>query len=809
MAKNLKINFKNTQLAEALNLKKIKKTVKKTVKKITVEKEEPPKKKKARVLSSAEIESSKKAATIAAEEKTEKVSKKKTSSAKKEPLTEVQKEEKQEATAAPVIPETTSTSIDVAAATIAAAKAPKKPIAETSTTTTPATTDKTTIAKEEKSDSSTKQKKPVFSESKKALPRKELKPKKQGTYKAFDSRDRMGLRASEEERWRKRRPLKHSRYTVEEPPDRPKTLTVRLPITIKDLATSMKFKSSELISKLFLQGLVITLNDFLTDETTVQLLGHEFGCEITIDRSEEERLQITSQSIKEEISATDPKTLQIRPPIITFMGHVDHGKTSLIDAIRKSNITASEAGAITQHIGAFSAKTSFGSITILDTPGHEAFSEMRERGANATDIVVLVIAGDEGVREQTIEALTQAQAAEVPVVVAINKSDKDGYDPEKIYRQMSDHKLLPEAWGGTTITVNCSATTKEGINQLLELLSLQAEILELKADPLARARGAILESQMHKGLGPVATVLIQNGTLKLNDSIVFGNQYGRIKTMHDQFNKSISTAPPSTPVKITGLSGLAEAGLEFIVVPSEKEAKKLAHDREEEFSRDRLAKSQKASLESVFKKQESKKILPLILKADVQGSLEALIAALKKLPMEKVSLNIIKAEVGEISESDVMLASASNAPIVGFHTKIEGHAAELISELGIKVYLHNIIYHAIDEITKLMIKQLDKIAVENDTGKAEIKALFKSSHLGTIAGCQIIDGIIKRGQMARVVREEEVIFKSKIASVKRVKEDVKEATKGQECGILIENFDAFQEQDIIQTYDITYLEPEL
>lgn len=797
MVKNLKIKFKNTQLTEALNLKKIKKAVKKTVKKKSVtDLEEVPKKKKARVLSPSEIASSKKAAE-------EKAASTKKADAKKATLKEATKEQKTEPEiTTETASEKATAGVDVIAAAAAAAKAPKK---------APVSDDATALPKkEEKPATTTKPLKPALPAAKKPLPKKELKPKKQGTYRAFDSRDRMGLRASEEERWRKRRPYhKRSRNIIEEPPARPKTLTIRLPITIKDLATSMKLKASELISKLFLQGVVITLNDFLTDETTVQLLGHEFSCEITIDRSEEERLQITSQSIREEISDTDPKALQIRPPIITFMGHVDHGKTSLIDAIRKSNIAASEAGAITQHIGAFAAKTSFGFITILDTPGHEAFSEMRERGANATDIVVLVIAGDEGVRDQTIEALNQAKAAEVPIVVAINKSDKDGYDPEKIYRQLSDHKLLPEAWGGTTITVNCSALSKDGVNQLLELLSLQAEILELKANPLARGRGAILESQMHKGMGPVATVLVQNGTLKLNDSIVFGNQYGRIKSMHDQFNKPLLTAPPSTPVKITGLSGLAEAGLEFIVVPSEKEAKKLAHDREEEFSRARLAKSKKASLESVFQKQESKKILPLILKADVQGSLEALIVALQKLPTEKVSLNIIKAEVGEISESDIQLASASKAPVVGFHTKIEGHAAELISEQGIKVYLHNIIYHAIDEIKKLMIAKLDKIAVENDTGKAEIKALFKSSHLGTIAGCQVIDGIVKRGQMARIVRDGEVILKSKIASLKRVKEDVKEASKGQECGILIEKFDDFQEKDIIQTYDITYLEPEL
>ncbi|MFA5250680.1 MAG: translation initiation factor IF-2, partial [Parachlamydiales bacterium] len=420
-----------------------------------------------------------------------------------------------------------------------------------------------------------------------------------------------------------------------------------------------------------------------------------------------------------------------------------------------------------------------------------------------------VVAGDEGMREQTMEALNQAKAAKVPIVVAINKSDKQGYDPEKVYRQLADQELLPEAWGGATITVNCSATTKEGLSQLLELLSLQAEILELKALPSSRARGTVLESQMHKGLGPVATILVQNGTLKLNDAIVFGSEYGRVKTMYDQFGKAALEAGPSTPVKITGLSGLAEAGDEFIVVGSEKEAKALAEDRAEGQVRDRLKKSTKGSLEALLKKQGDKKFLPLIIKADVQGSLEALIAALKKLPSDKVEINLVKAEVGEISESDLMLANASHAQVIGFHTKIEGHAAHLINTLGVKVYLHDIIYHAIDEIKRLMIAQLSKIPVENDTGKAEVKALFKSSLFGTIAGCQVIDGIIKRGQMARILRNDEIIFKGKIASLKRVKEDVKEVLKGLECGILIDNFSDFQEKDLIQTYDITYLEPEL
>ncbi len=800
MAKNLKINIKNTQIAEALNLKKIKKKVKKADSATEKSEEELPKKKKARILSTEEIAKAEKAKAEKASLKAQKAETPKTKKPSKQAKV-VDTEKTVKAEEKPVITSSIQKPKIIKHAPDKEPKKEKEPAEKAK---------KQADSKEEKKAEPAKPKKPVFKEEK-VVSRKELKPKKTSTtYKVFDSRDRMGLRSDEDERWRKRRSFhKRMKKTAEEPPDRPKKLTVRLPVTIKELASLMKLKASELISKLFLQGIVITLNDFLDDETTIQLLGHEFGCDIIIDRSEEERLQITSQSIKEEVESASVKSLETRPPVVTFMGHVDHGKTSLIDAIRKSNITSTEAGAITQHIGAFSAQTSFGFITILDTPGHEAFSEMRERGANVTDVIVLVIAGDEGIREQTIEALQQARSAKVPIVVAINKSDKEGYDPEKIYRQMSDHNLVPEAWGGDVITINCSAATKEGIDQLLELISLQAEILELKANPSARGRGTILESQMHKGLGPIATVLIQNGTLRINDAIVFGNQYGRIKTMQNQYGKNIETAFPSYPAEITGLSSLAEAGLEFIVVPSEKEAKKLAHDRKEEFSRTRLLKSKKASLDGLMKQQTDKKILPLILKADVQGSLEALAAALQKLPQEKVTINIVKAEVGEISESDVDLAQASDAPIIGFHTKIESNAADLIAELKIPAYMNDVIYHVIDKVKKLMVDKLDKIAEENNTGQAEVKALFQSSQVGTIAGCQVVDGILKRGQMARVIREDEEILKAKISSLKRGKDDVKEVLKGQECGILLENFDKFQEKDIIKTFDVTYLEPEL
>ncbi len=797
MAKQLKLNIKNAQIAEALknlkgdslSLKKEKKTTKKKslkTKETEASADTTTKKRKARILPPIEKEKPKEP-----EEKGKAAAKKKASTVKKEVSKELSKEEKE---------------LEIKEAAKTEIIDGKKPAIEE-------VIEKKEAAEEEKLPKEVKDEKEIEEELSKKKGQKDLKPKvkKLELPKRFDSRDRMGLRSEEEEeRWRKRKAHKrHKKVTKEEEIIRPKTLKIKLPITIKVLASEMKLKASELIGKLFLQGITFTLNDLLDDETTIQLLGHEFGCDIIIDTSEEERLRITDKSIQEEIKETPLEKLKSRPPIITFMGHVDHGKTSLIDVIRKSNIAAQEAGAITQHIGAFTAQTSLGEITILDTPGHEAFTEIRSRGAEVTDIVVLVVAGDEGMRDQTIEALNQAKKAKVTIVVAINKSDKAGYDPEKVYRQLTDHELLPEVWGGTTITVNTSATTKEGIDNLLEMLALQSEVLELKANPEARARGTILEAEMHKGLGATATVLVQNGTLRIGDSIVFSDQWGRIKTMHDYNNKSLLKALPSTPVKVTGLSGLVDAGNEFIVVSNEKEAKKLAEDRKEGIKKKNLLLSKKKSMESFLEEQKIQKILPIILRADVQGSIEALKTALLKIPSKKVKLDIINEEVGEISESDIELAAAANATIVGFHTHIETHAENLIKRLKVTVKLHDIIYHAIDDVKNLMLEQLDKIEQENDVGAAEVKTIFKSSHLGKIAGCHVIDGIIKRNNNIKVIRNDEIIFKGKIASLKRQKEDVKEVQKGQECGILIENFTEIVEGDKLQAFEITYLDQTL
>ncbi|MFI5335059.1 MAG: translation initiation factor IF-2, partial [Chlamydiales bacterium] len=427
-------------------------------------------------------------------------------------------------------------------------------------------------------------------------------------------------------------------------------------------------------------------------------------------------------------------------------------------------------------------------------------------------IVVLVIAGDEGIRTQTLEALQQAQKASVPIVVAINKSDKPNFNAENVYRQLADHNLLPEAWGGSTITVNCSALTGAGIKELLEMLALQAEILELKANPHMRARGTVIESEMHKGMGPVATLLVQNGTLHIGDAIVFDQPWARVKTMHDEFGKEMTEAGPSSPVKITGLSGLPEAGSEFIAVKDEKEARDVSYERTLDKKHALQQPSKRTSLEALLKQNGEtvvKKTLNLILRADVQGSLDALKNSIMKIVSNKVDVNIISAGVGEISESDVELAAASKAPIIGFHTKIGSNADQLIKETKVVVRTHDIIYHAIDDIKALMLALLDKIAQENDTGRAVVKAIFKASQLGIIAGCMVEEGTIKRNNHIRIVRNKEVIWKGAISSLRRVKEDVREVSKGFECGIVLQNFAEVKEGDLLQAYEITYLQQEL
>ncbi|WP_100934728.1 translation initiation factor IF-2 [Candidatus Chlamydia corallus] len=620
--------------------------------------------------------------------------------------------------------------------------------------------------------------------------------------KAFTGRDRYGLNeGGEEDRWRKKRVYKQKKHYDEASIQRPTHIKIPLPITVKDLAAEMKLKASEVIQKLFIHGMTYVVNDVLDSETTVQFIGLEFGCTIDIDYSEQDKLCLSYDTIKEEIQSTDPSKLIIRSPIVAFMGHVDHGKTTLIDSLRKSNVAATEAGAITQHMGAFCCSTPVGNITILDTPGHEAFSAMRARGAEVCDIVVLVVAGDEGIKEQTLEAIEHAKAANIAIVVAINKSDKPNFNAETIYRQLSEINLLPEAWGGTTVTVNTSAKTGEGLSELLEMLALQAEVLELKADPSARARGLVIESELHKGLGPVATVLIQNGSLRLGEALVFNDCYGKVKTMHNEHNQLMQEAGPSIPVLITGLSDIPKAGDPFFVVKNDKTARDIIEARSAGQQRFALQQKKRPNFDSML---QNKKTLKLMIKADVQGSIEALVSSISKIKSEKVDVEILTNSVGEISESDIRLAAASKAVILGFHTGIESHAEPLIKSLGVRVELFSIIYHAIDKIKEIMTSLLDPIAEEKDEGSAEIKEIFRSSQVGAIYGCIVSEGTMTRNHKVRVLRNKEVLWKGTLSSLKRVKEDVKEVRKGLECGILLEGYQQAQIGDVLQCYEIIY-----
>lgn len=823
MAKNLKFKIKNEQLAQALNLSKLKKpavdskeATKKKAEETPVGEQPPVKGARKGKLPATKTTASKEETPSA-----DSLPKKRTIKATNLPSTF--KEMKPAASAAPssmqeeveqavspaVVPQeppshsklTGASSLDSAEeAFIPSKTSPEKP-----------------LSKEPLEESSTTKKevKPRhFDEKEEAGKRpKEVKPgPKRFEAQRFDARDRQGLRDVEEGGWRRRRHSKKGPKKVEAIV-RPTQIKIKLPITVKDLSAAMKVKVSELITKLFLQGIVITINDYLEDETTVQLLGVEFGCDITIDTSEEQRLRITEHSISEEIADSSHEILQARAPVVTFMGHVDHGKTSLIDALRKSNIAAGEAGAITQHIGAFRCHSVSGDITVLDTPGHEAFKEMRMRGATVTDIVILVIAGDEGMMPQTEEAIKHAKQADVPIVVAINKCDKPTFNAELVYRQLSEHALLPEAWGGSTITVNCSALSGEGIPTLLEMILLQAEVLELKANPNTRARGTVLESQLHRGLGPVANVLIQNGTLKVGDALVFEDIYGRVKTIYDEYGQLIQEAGPSRPVKITGLSGIPEAGCEFIVVDNEKTAKAICESRLAGQERTKtFGRKHKRELDTLLQRTKElaeKKVLNLILRADVQGSLEALKNSLLKLPSDKVQINFVSENVGQISESDIELAAASNAAIIGFHTSVESHAVEDMLRYKIVVKSHDIIYQLINDVRALMVEKLDKLRIETEVAHAVVKAVFQSSQLGKIAGCQVTEGTIKRNHFVKVERNQEMIWEGNLSSLKRNKDDVKEVSKGLECGILLDKFGDIQEGDIIHAYDITYQTQEL
>ena len=576
-----------------------------------------------------------------------------------------------------------------------------------------------------------------------------------------------------------------------------KALKINLPIAVKELAIKLEVKPADLLKKLLDKKVLVTINQAL-DEEVARLICEEFGYSIEKPPSFEESF------LAELDKAGDPKKLKLRAPIVTFMGHVDHGKTSLLDIIRKTKVADKEAGGITQHIGAYEVMLPKGSVTFLDTPGHAAFTAMRARGANATDIVVLVVAADDGIMPQTIEAIDHARAAGVTIVVAINKIDKQNINLDKVKKQLADHNLNPEEWGGKTITVGVSAKTGQGIDDLLEMLLLEAELLELKANPDKPAIGIVIEAELSKGKGPIATVLVSNGTLRIGDIVMAGLNYGRIKAMLDDKGRRVTEAGPAKPVEILGLSGVPQAGEKFYVIADEKKARDIVTTRQMESERKKLAgKTSKVTLEELYNKIKVGEVkeLKIVIKADVQGSLEAIKDSLEKLSTEEVKLSVIHGQVGDINESDVMLASASNAIIIGFHINPTGEAKALAKQEEVEIRIYSIIYEIVNEIQAAMEGMLEPVIEEVFLGRAEIRQVFNVSKIGVVAGCFILKGRIPRDAICKLIREKEIVFKGKMSSLKHFKDDLKEAKEGFECGISL-GFKDIQKGDLIEAIEI-------
>jgi len=566
-------------------------------------------------------------------------------------------------------------------------------------------------------------------------------------------------------------------------------------IRVADLAKQMGVKAQQIIKTLMDLGVMATINQSI-DFDTAALVAAEFDYEVEKVGFSEEDFILPKEEDR-------PEDLKPRPPVVTIMGHVDHGKTTLLDAIRKSDVALREAGGITQHIGAYHVKVGDRYVVFLDTPGHEAFTEMRARGAQVTDIVILIVAADDGVMEQTKEAINHAKAADVPIIVAINKIDKENADPERVKRELAELGLLPEEWGGDTIYVNISAKKKIGIEQLLEMLLLQADVLELKANPNKRARGFIIESRLDKGRGPVGTVLIKEGTLKTGDSFVCGLNYGKVRSLINDKGQKVDSAGPSMPVEVQGFDGVPNAGEEFVVVENEKVAKKIAEARRQKHREKELAKQTKLTLESFFKAKEEENIknLNLIVKTDVQGSFEAISEALGKLSTDEVSVKIIHGAPGAINENDVRLASASNAIIIGFNVRPTAKVKEFAEKEGVEIRFYSVIYDLVNDIKEALSGLLAPIKKEVYLGQAEVKETFNIPKVGTVAGCVVIDGKVQRNAPIRVIRDGVVVYTGKIASLKRFKDDVKEVTKGFECGIGIDKFNDIKIGDIIEAFE--------
>ena len=575
-----------------------------------------------------------------------------------------------------------------------------------------------------------------------------------------------------------------------------KTIVIPEVITIKELADKMKLQPSAIVKKLFLQGTIVTINQEIDFEK-----AEEIAMEYDVLCEKEKKVNVIEELLKEE--EEDENDMVPRPPVICVMGHVDHGKTSLLDAIRQTNVTSREAGGITQHIGAYVVEYNGQKITFLDTPGHEAFTAMRMRGAQATDIAILVVAADDGVMPQTVEAINHAKAAGVEIIVAVNKIDKPSANVERVKQELSEYELIPEDWGGSTVFVPVSAHTKEGIPELLEMILLTAEVKELKANPNRRARGLVIEAQLDKGRGPVATVLVQKGTLKVGDAIAAGCCYGKVRAMMDDKGNRVKEAGPSTPVEILGLNDVPNAGEVFIAHQNEKEARSFAETFIAE-SKNKLIEDTKAklSLDDLFSqiKAGNVKELPIIVKADVQGSVEAVKQSLVKLSNEEVVVKVIHGGVGAINESDVTLASASNAIIIGFNVRPDAQAKSIADREKVDMRLYRVIYQAIEDVEAAMKGMLDPVYEEQVTGHAVVRQTFKASGVGTIAGSYVLDGKITRGSKARITRDGEQIFEGPLASLKRFKDDVKEVNAGYECGLVFEGFNDLQEDDMIEVY---------
>jgi translation initiation factor IF-2 len=589
-----------------------------------------------------------------------------------------------------------------------------------------------------------------------------------------------------------------------------RTITVTEGISVKDLAEKLEVRAKDLIATLLVRGVFVTVNQTL-DAELVKDVAAQFGADVQVISFED---QMANEALESMLSTENPDELEVtRPPVVTVMGHVDHGKTSLLDAIRETDVAGGEAGGITQHIGAYKVKISkpdspaFGrEIVFLDTPGHEAFTRMRARGAKVTDIVVIVVAADDGVMPQTLEAIDHARAANVPIIVAVNKIDKPEANPDRVKKQLADRGLVPEEWAGSgegsTVFVEVSAKKRQNLDLLLEMVCLVADLQTLKATPNRSAVGTVLEAKLDRGRGAVATVLVQNGSLKTQDSFIVGNTFGKIRAMFDDRGRSVEEAAPSTPVEILGLEGMPDAGDTFLVVSDRDKAKGIAQYRRMKEREAQLARSSRVTLEGLADqiKQAGVKELPLILKGDVTGSVEVLADSLQKMSTEKVRIKVIHSGVGAITESDVLLASASNAIIIGFNVRPERKVADLAEQEEVEIRLHSIIYELQDEIHKAMLGLLEPVFKENHLGRAEVLNIFHIPKVGTIAGCRVTDGVLRRDSEVRLVRDGVPVHKGKVTSLKRFKDDAREVTNGMECGVGISNYSDIKVGDTIEAF---------